>query len=198
MQLEQARLIAQAFIDEMAPFCERIEVAGSIRREKPDVKDIEIVAVPLYGEVETGASLFGNTVEQMNLLYTCWAMPAEVNGELQWIKTGTSEMVPWQPNPDGKYWRGLIDAPGEQIKLDLFLCTPANWGAIFLIRTGSQEFSQAVAAHAQRIERNFAKGFLTMSGLPVDTFEEEKVFELLGLHYVEPAARLDGRAVRAV
>src|SRR5690242_4072395 len=43
--LEQARPAAEFFRDQLAPYCARIEIAGSIRRGKTDVKDIEIVAI---------------------------------------------------------------------------------------------------------------------------------------------------------
>ena len=46
MQLEKAEKIARKYVDLLAPFCERIEIAGSTRRKKPEVGDIEIVCIP--------------------------------------------------------------------------------------------------------------------------------------------------------
>jgi DNA polymerase/3'-5' exonuclease PolX len=46
MILSQARQIAEKYKALLAPYCERIEIAGSIRREKPEVGDIEIVTIP--------------------------------------------------------------------------------------------------------------------------------------------------------
>lgn len=46
MKLEEAQKIAEKYKNLLKPFCERIEIAGSIRRKKPEVKDIEIVAIP--------------------------------------------------------------------------------------------------------------------------------------------------------
>lgn len=46
MNLDYAKQIAEALIEELRPYCERISIAGSIRRGKQEVKDIEIVAVP--------------------------------------------------------------------------------------------------------------------------------------------------------
>ena len=45
MILSEALPIAEKLKAELAPFCSRIEIAGSIRRKKPEVKDIEIVCV---------------------------------------------------------------------------------------------------------------------------------------------------------
>lgn len=39
----EAHSIALAVLELLRPHCIRIEIAGSIRREKPEVKDIEIV-----------------------------------------------------------------------------------------------------------------------------------------------------------
>ena len=46
-EYEVMRKQAEALRELLAPACARIEIAGSIRREKPKVKDVELVAVPL-------------------------------------------------------------------------------------------------------------------------------------------------------
>ena len=46
MKYEEALKIAEEVKALLAPHCLRIEIAGSIRRKKPEVKDIEIVAYP--------------------------------------------------------------------------------------------------------------------------------------------------------
>ncbi len=43
MKLDNAKLIADVIVNFLNPLCNRIEIAGSIRREKPEVKDIDIV-----------------------------------------------------------------------------------------------------------------------------------------------------------
>jgi DNA polymerase/3'-5' exonuclease PolX len=57
MELERAGTIAENCVAILRPFCERIEIAGSIRRRRPIVGDIEIVCIPrgkeMYGFVET-------------------------------------------------------------------------------------------------------------------------------------------------
>ena len=45
MLLEKAETIANKYVELLNPFCKRIEIAGSIRRKKPEVKDIEIVCI---------------------------------------------------------------------------------------------------------------------------------------------------------
>ena len=53
MKIDEAKKIADKYVEILKPYCLRIEIAGSIRREKPEVKDIEIVAIP--GNIESFA-----------------------------------------------------------------------------------------------------------------------------------------------
>jgi len=46
MILERAQKIAEAVVKRLTPYCKKIEVAGSIRRRKPWVKDIDLVLIP--------------------------------------------------------------------------------------------------------------------------------------------------------
>ena len=46
MEYQKALQIAEKVKQQLEPYCDRIEIAGSIRRKKPEVKDIEIVAIP--------------------------------------------------------------------------------------------------------------------------------------------------------
>lgn len=45
MTFDLAKQIADKYVEKLKPMCYRIEIAGSIRREKPEVKDIEIVCI---------------------------------------------------------------------------------------------------------------------------------------------------------
>jgi len=46
MKLAKAKVIAEEVKTKLAPLCERIEIAGSIRREVPYVRDIDLVCIP--------------------------------------------------------------------------------------------------------------------------------------------------------
>ena len=46
MNLQQALTKAQQIKSILSPHCDFCEIGGSIRREKPNVKDIEIICVP--------------------------------------------------------------------------------------------------------------------------------------------------------
>lgn len=56
MKLEEAQKIAAEVIKRLSPYCQRIEAAGSVRRQKPFPRDVDIVLIPsnawnLEGEV---------------------------------------------------------------------------------------------------------------------------------------------------
>jgi DNA polymerase/3'-5' exonuclease PolX len=191
MELPVARKTAEVLRDSLAPYCARVEIAGSIRRGKPEVKDVELVCVPKWEPSEL-TDLFGEP-ELLNRALV-WAFDEEAFGRVQWIKPGTSEVIPWEPKRDGKYWRGLLP---NGLKLDLFIAQPGNFGAIFLIRTGSAEFSQAIVTHAKRIGKPCREGWFTSDDAPHATPEESDVFDLLGLEYLSPEARTDGSVLRA-
>ena len=46
MMLRHAQEAARAVVAQLEPFCRRIEVAGSVRRQAPEVRDLEIVCIP--------------------------------------------------------------------------------------------------------------------------------------------------------
>lgn len=46
MKLTEAKRLAKEIVAVLSLYCDRVEIAGSIRREKPEVKDIEIVCIP--------------------------------------------------------------------------------------------------------------------------------------------------------
>jgi DNA polymerase/3'-5' exonuclease PolX len=189
MKLSDASILAERLIKEITPYCVRCEIAGSIRRQKAEVKDIEIVAIPKIEMVPDPTSLFAEPIP-VNRLYE-WALSAC----LLWIKPGVDEVVPWTIKPDGKYWRGLV---ASNTKLDLFLATPENWGIILAIRTGSAEFTTALVTHARHVGMACTEGYLTQDGQRINTPEEEDVFRLLRLENTSPVDRTGFQALKPI
>ena len=176
MELERAQEIASSLIAELGEVCDRIAVAGSVRRRKPDVKDIELCVIP---SVEVGGGLFGDA--KRNLLAEYLA-----SYPFTWGRRIKGQ-------PDGKYIQFALK---EGINFDLFVCTPENWGLNYLIRTGSAAFSQAVLTRANRLHYHSEGARLRHDdGTVAETPEERSVFELLGLRYVEPEERTGAEKV---
>jgi len=82
-------------------------------------------------------------------------------------------------------------------KIDLFTTTPECWGCIYLIRTGSADFSKAIVTRAKRKDLAFLQGRLWGGGdmQALDTPEEADVFKALGLAYIEPPKRIDSKSI---
>ena len=158
MEHIKAYVIAEKIVALLKPYCDRIEIAGSIRRKKENVKDIEIVCIP----------------KQIDLMLFI----GEVN-QLGEITKG---------DPAKKYVQLRLP---EDIKLDLFMASKENWGLIFAIRTGPAEFSHNVLATGW-VKKGYksVNGMLTFRGNPIPIYEEDQLFRLIKLPYIEPAHRI--------
>jgi DNA polymerase/3'-5' exonuclease PolX len=176
MQLSTAIEIGDRIKARLSPYCDRIEIAGSIRRRKPEVGDIEIVAIPRI--VACGCDLFGEPTFNRDPGFA-----VEV--------VGCGRPMKGDPRV-AKYIRfetRSIDEP--IIKVDLFTATLNNWGLILAIRTGSADFSHRVLACGWvRCGYHSVNGMLTKNGVPVPVREERDLFEMAGVEWREPQARI--------
>jgi DNA polymerase/3'-5' exonuclease PolX len=165
---------ADALVEKLRPTCARIEIAGSLRRQKPFCSDIELVAVPIPVLDLIGEPL-GTETEVDRLLDT---LP------VTFTKRGR------------KYQQFWFDGTSAPFYVDLFLQPdPATWGVNFLVRTGSAEFSHRMVTPASyggykpdgfeireaRVWRN---------GQLIATPEEGDVFELWSMDFIRPEERL--------
>jgi DNA polymerase/3'-5' exonuclease PolX len=174
----------------LAPSCERVAIAGSIRRQCGEVKDVELVVIPKFvfrTETVPPADLFSKEmVREVKVSLLFEALGSVPN--LTWIKPGTKEIIEWPLKPDAKYYRGYI--PSKNLKVDIFLATPENWGLIYTIRTGPEHFShKALALKWCRLGYHSVKGMLTKKGIQVPVREEMDLFNLLKLPFIEPRLR---------
>ena len=173
MKLEQAREILDRLTNELMPGCERIAVAGSVRRGKSDVHDLELVCVP---KLVTVADLFGAPANSYSML------DAELHRHYlsnRQIKGGE------------KYKQFALP---EGINLDLFITTTEQWGWIFVLRTGHKDFGHWLVTPRRYSGAlpGYIKpqgGWLTNGNGPIRTPEESDVFRVLGVEWIEPELR---------
>jgi DNA polymerase/3'-5' exonuclease PolX len=171
--LAEVQTQANWLIEELGEGCERIEVAGSVRRRKPEVGDIEIVCIPRR---IPRFDMFGEYCDSDSAL-------DELLDELEWKRI-----------KDGSKYKQLLLEDGTQ--LDLFICTPETWAVNLLLRTGSAEFSHrfvtqkqqgGMMPHGWRVK----DARLWRGNEPQLIFEETDLFAAIGAAWVEPVDRTD-------
>jgi len=171
MQLENAYPLAASLLKDLSQFCDKIEIAGSIRRRKQTVKDIEIVCIPKKISVPDG--LFDSKYVRSP-------------GFVKYLKRKT--IIKGDPEK-GKYIKIFYN---KDIKADIFCAHKENWGYIFAIRTGSAEFSHHILGKAW-VKNGFrsTQGMLNKNGVAVPILTEERFFELLKIDskYLNPKIR---------
>jgi DNA polymerase (family 10) len=187
LPLARAKEIAVGIVESLRPYCERIEVAGSIRRSRQAIGDIEIVAIPRWEERPSPGpiSLFGPpSVDRVNLL----AEAARSHRSLRPgdLAGGRQREI----RDDGRYWQLIHNV--QHVQVDLFVTTPERWGLILFYRTGPADFGRGALARWKRITQGgySHEGVLHDSrGRAVPTPEEADVFRVLGLDWIDPADR---------
>lgn len=164
--LSLATFKANALLGLLSPFCQKIEIAGSIRRKRNLVGDIEILAVPVYSNFNFG--LFSNP-SQLNELkkYVTRAFECEKSGE--------------------KYIR--FEYKG--IPVDLFMTSLQDWGRMMAIRTGPESHSKAIAKQWVRLGYHGIDGRLVhdRTGEIPEFLTEKAFYQFLNWPHIIPEAR---------
>jgi DNA polymerase (family 10) len=166
MELHFAERYADKIVAALQPMCERIAVAGSIRRRRAVVNDIDLVIEPKTGQVQ-------------NIKGRCEETRAAVlmNGELNY-----EVLLPGNIRLDIFFARPVVE--------DLLDPKPANFGSILLCRTGSRDHNVWLIGEAKR--RGVAwlpyEGVMR-AGRIVAAETEEEIFRAIGVEYVKPEHR---------
>lgn len=173
-------LLPQALdlVNQIAPYCTRIALAGSLRRGELHAHDIEIVCEPA-----------GDTLD-------AWLADQLATGQLDRRRKRNGDFVGWGPRYKAMAWQAL--------PVDLFIVRPdRQWGPTYLIRTGPGEANDSLVTRRGLTNRHgrtgvmpwelrFADGALWTGEdykTKVDTPEEKDVFAAMGYPYVPPPLR---------
>lgn len=170
MQLEKAQGIAETLKGLLEDTCDRIVIAGSIRRGKPDVGDIELLCIPVFID---GVDQLER--ELKDLIYDgTMALRLSKNGRRTF-------------GPKNKL---MIHVP-SRIGVDIFSTTEECWPVSLVVRTGGKQTNIQISMAAQEKGYQFhayGSGFTTPNGEIICRSERE-VFEAVGLPYLEPWER---------
>ncbi len=165
--------------------CERWEVAGSVRRRKTDVGDIDLVCIPKFGDVPVEGDLFGSS-KRMNLL---WLRVDDLLQREAFTKhvrqTAIGSRVNWGQTARSIAFRGWA--------YDVTCADEDNFGPWMAIKTGPSDFSARLVTELPKrgyecrdgfhlhdketggmIRRCTEEQFIIKSGLPLLPPEERR------------------------
>jgi len=171
MQLEKARAIADELLELLKPACQRIGIAGSIRRQKPEVGDIELLCIPRFDE---GIDLLDRTLGYL-MLRQVFDHRRDRRGRITY-------------GPKNKL---LLHKPSG-IGVDIFSTTEECWWVALVVRTGGRDTNIEIASRAKEQGMRFhayGRGFTRADGSELVCCSEQDVFRAVGLRYLEPWER---------
>lgn len=175
---------AKEIVKVLEPACSELIVAGSLRRRKKDVGDIEVVFIPRTVTMPDPEDLLRTPKD------FCAA-------DLQINAMVAAGVLSKRPKKDGTFTWGpqikLAVHVASGIPVDLFAGNPANWWCLLVCRTGSAENNVAIcnAAIVKGWKWNpYGPGFSDREGRLVRRVTSERdVFHAVGLPYKEPWER---------
>lgn len=162
----EALPMAKAILGHLGGVCQRIEIAGSLRRGRQEVGNIEIVCIPVEA-----VDLFG-------VLSYLWGDVRDALAMFPMLKGGDR----YQQYDLGR------------CKADVFVTTREQWGVIFTIRTGSAAFSHKLVkpqTYGGYLPdwMTIQEGRLWRGSVSIETLEEVDLFRAIGLIWIPPEKR---------
>lgn len=176
----EALPVARELCDRLAPFCQRLIVAGSLRRRKPDVGDVEILYIPIF-QTRPLDLISSHTVSLADEEITRMLADGTLAHRLS--KTG------------GTAWgdKNKLATHRSGLPVDLFATTEDSWWNYLVCRTGPAASNTRIASIAQQrgyTWNPYGKGFTCRADGSVTAMEsEEAVFAFVGLPYKIPSER---------
>jgi DNA polymerase/3'-5' exonuclease PolX len=166
MPLAKAQKLAERIAGEITGYCHQVEIAGSIRRRRPDCGDIDLVVLPKDG--------------MLAALQERFKLHCKVHSE------GRQNAIYVLPN------EVQVDVFFAYQQQDLLTPMTTNWGSLLLCRTGSTQHNIYLVQHAKMIDliwRPYAGVFSTETGEFLAGVTERDIFTALRLDYVRPEER---------
>jgi DNA polymerase/3'-5' exonuclease PolX len=118
----------------------RWEIAGSVRRGRAEVSDVDHVVMPTF----EASGLFGDA-DKVNLLFhrlDALVAVREIAKHVYGTNESGSPVYRWGPILRGIDFRGA--------KHEIWTANPDNWGVILTIRTGPAQFSERLVTQLRR------------------------------------------------
>ncbi len=162
--LAEARRLAAKILNVLSPFCERIEIAGSIRRARPTVGDVDLVALP-----KDVAGLKARCAQNCTVI-----TDGDQNFGVQLGGSGTQIDI----------WLA------QYIEAGLFTPRTHNFGSLLVCRTGSKDHNIHLCEYAKKLGLKWSPYTGVFRGSDLIASETEiDIFKALGLPYIKPESR---------
>jgi DNA polymerase/3'-5' exonuclease PolX len=180
--IAEAREAAEELVSLLGPFCERIEVAGSIRRNRAQVGDIELLAI---SKTSPAYVLHPDTLRPLFWIH----LDAQVRELI------AKDLLRYRLNKLGRKTYGrlnkLLIHVASGIPVDLFSTIEENWGMSMVVRTGPKEFNIKMMTRlkALGLQGHAYGGVTDKEGKELTCPTEVEVFRLLQWPYVAPEQR---------
>lgn len=176
-----ALAVAAELVQQLRPCAERIEVAGSLRRGKAEVGDVELLFVPKKAGKRD--ELFREYYDAADAALFRWSLEGVLSKRPSKVGVFT-----W--GPENK----LAVHVASGIPVDFFSTDSLRWWNALVVRTGGKQNNLLITTTAQRQGWTFeayGAGFHKLSDPAErhDTTSERDVFEFIGLKYLEPEDR---------
>ena len=160
LDLAEAEKTANQVKSLVCVLCEMIEIAGSIRRQKAKVHDIDFVVV---AKSDAEWQKINEKLKQLKAKPNC---------------SGNSVIKAYVPCQNGLF------------QVDFYRAKPSTFGIHLLVRTGSADHNMWLAGHAfsKGMQLKYSEG-LIKDGVAVAGESERGVFEALDLSFPFPVER---------
>jgi DNA polymerase/3'-5' exonuclease PolX len=197
MPLAEAFEIAQELRSEIGDVCKFVVIAGSVRREKTEVGDIELVIIPRYKTVQ--ADMFGEGGLAENQLENHLRKMASQGILTPRLKEDRRSKIAWFGKDTKDESRYIAANYQGQIGVDFFVVLPdrLDWfGWTLLLRTGPDKANRLLVTSKDkgglkpgRLHIDDGKVFDLEDNRYLKLEREEDVFAAWGLAYVPPTRR---------
>jgi len=189
VELEKARAIAEELKWQLETGCDRVEIVGDIRRQKPEVRDINLLCIPTEGKPIPLVycdlvDLISDPLPEFDDVDTIGQEVTELmlQGVLGFRPTGRRAY-----GPKKKF---MVHAPSG-MGVDILSTDAQCWAVALVVTTGGDMTNKRIASAARRKGWRFRTsedGFDT-ADIHITCSTEIEVFEAVGLPYLPPEQR---------
>lgn len=172
-----AMQVALAIVEAIGDVCERVAIAGSLRRGRARVHDIDLVVISKKVIVPKKKPTLLDRTEEVPAIHV---RLQELSDQNKICALRLAEKI------------CTFSAVRSQIKVDLYLADPQTWPTLLLIRTGSKNHNIRLCQHAKRIGWKLhagGEGLERPDGSFAQVETEEDIFHHLALPYKRPEER---------